>query len=124
MAIRQEDLMSQRDAVVLSFPGRDLRATLARRRRMQVRRRRSSLVAVVVVLTGLFLLATGPGGSSPASAPGTPRAITIHHGDTLWGVAEEYAPEGVDLRAYVDLLEDLNDVEGGLSVGMRLELPR
>ena len=72
----------------------------------------------------VFLLATGPSGSSPASAPGTPRAVTVHQGDTLWSLAEAHAPDGMDPRAYVDVLEDLNDLGAGLVAGTRIKLPR
>ena len=124
MAIRQEDLALERDAVVLRFPTRRVRSAAARRARMQARRRRTATVAAVLGLTVLFLLATGPSGSSPASAPGSPRSVTVHAGDTLWSLAEAYAPDGMDLRAYVDVLEGLNDVEGGLVAGTRVKLPR
>ncbi len=123
MAIRQEDLF-QRDAVVLRFPVRRVRTAAARRARMQARRRRTATVAAVLALIVLFLLATGPSGSAPASAPGTPRAVTVHAGDTLWSLAEAHAPDGMDPRAYVDVLEDLNGLDGGLAVGMRIKLPR
>ena len=124
MAIRHEDLLLQRDAVVLRFPTRRARSAAARRARMQARRRRTATVVVALGLVVLFLLATGPSGSSPASAPGTPRAVTVHQGDTLWSLAEAYAPEGMDPRAYVDVLADLNDLDGGLVVGTRIKLPR
>lgn len=124
MAIRQEDLFSERGAVVLRFPTRRVRSAAARRARMQARRRRTATIAVALGLIVLFLLATGPSGSSTASAPGAPKAVTVHQGDTLWSLAEAYAPEGMDPRAYVDVLTDLNDLDGGLAVGMRIKLPR
>lgn len=124
MAIRQEELSIQRDAVVLRFPTRRVRSAAARRARMQARRRRTLTIAVALGLIVVFLLATGPTGTSPASAPGTPRGATVHAGDTLWSLAEAYAPEGMDLRAYVDVLADLNDLDGGLVAGMRIKLPR
>ncbi len=124
MAIRQEELLIRRDAVVLRFPTRRIRSAAARRARRQARRRRSAIVAAALGLIVVFLLATGPSGSSPASAPGAPRALTVHAGDTLWSLAETYAPDGMDPRAYVDVLEDLNDLEGGPAVGMRIKLPR
>jgi len=123
MAIRQEDLL-ERDAVVLRFPTRRVRSAAARRARMQARRRRTATVAAGLGLIVVFLLATGPSGSAPASAPGAPRAVTVHAGDTLWSLAEAHAPQGMDPRAYVDVLEDLNDLDGGLAIGMRVKLPR
>lgn len=124
MAIREEELFVGRDAVVLRFPTRRVRSGAAGRARMQARRRRTATVVAALVLIAVFLLATGPGGSAPASAPGTPRAVTVRHGDTLWSLAEAHAPDGVDLRAYVDLLEDLNGLDEGVAVGMRIKLPR
>jgi hypothetical protein len=123
MAIRQEDL-HEREAVVYRFPTRRVRSAAARRARMQARRRRTATVAAGLGLIVVFLLATGPSGSAPASAPGAPRAVTVHAGDTLWSLAEAHAPEGMDPRAYVDVLEDLNDLDGGLAIGMRVKLPR
>ena len=124
MAIREQDLLIEREAVVLRFPTRRVRSAAARRARMQARRRRTATVVAGLAFIVVFLLATGPSGSAPASAPGTPRAVTVHAGDTLWSLAEAHAPEGMDPRAYVDLLEEMNDLEGGVAVGMRVKLPR
>lgn len=123
MAIRSEELMGAPDAVIYRFPTRRVRSA-ASRQRMYARRRRAGLVATALALIVVFLLATGPGGSAPASRPSAPAAVTVGHGDTLWGLAESYAPEGVDLRAYVDLLTELNDLDGGLRAGMRVRLPK
>lgn len=123
MAIRSEELMAAPGAVVYRFPTRRVRSAAARQR-MHARRRRTALAAIAVGMTAVFLLATGPGGSAPASKPTAPAAVTVRHGDTLWGLAEAYAPEGVDLRAYVDLLTEVNDLDGGLRAGMRVRLPK
>src|SRR5687768_10896317 len=113
MAIRREDLLLEREAVILRFPTRKVRSAAARRARMQARRRRTATIAASIGLVSIFLLATGPSGSAPASAPGAPRRVTVHQGDTLWSLAEAHAPEGMDLRAYVDVVEDLNQLDGG-----------
>jgi Tfp pilus assembly protein FimV len=124
MALRQEDLLVERDAEVVAFPTRRARISTARRNRMEARRRRTAAVATLLGLIVVFMLATGPGGSAPASAPGAPRAVTVHHGETLWSLAETYAPPGMDLRVYVDAIEDLNGLEGALAAGQRIKLPR
>ena len=124
MAIRSEELMVAPDAIVYRFPTRRVRSAAARRHRMQVRRRRTALVATALALIVVFLLATGPSGSAPASKASAPRAVTVQEGETLWGLAERYAPEGVDLRAYVDLLTQANDLDSGLRTGMRIRLPK
>lgn len=125
MAIRQEELYPAQQAVLYRFPPQRAALVRARRRRMEARRRRAGLAGVLLVLVCAFLLATGPSGSAPAaSRSDAPRAVTVRSGDTLWGLAERYAPEGIDLRAYVDLLEDTNDLTGGLAAGMRIRLPK
>ena len=124
MAIRQEELYPAQQAILYRFPPQRAAAVRERRRRMELRRRRAGAAGVLLVLVCAFLLATGPSGSAPASRSGAPRAVTVRSGDTLWGLAERYAPAGVDPRAYVDLLEDTNDLSGGLAAGMRLRLPK
>lgn len=37
--------------------------------------------------------------------------IKVEPGDTLWKIAEMYAPEGYDLRNYVTAVMELNDLE-------------
>lgn len=124
MAIRQEELYPAQGAVLYRFPPQRAALVRARRRRMEARRRRAGLAGVLLVLVCAFLLATGPSGSAPASRSDSPRAVTVRAGDTLWGLAERYAPEGVDPRAYVDLLEETNGLDGGLVAGMRIRLPK
>lgn len=124
MAIRQEELVPAQQAVLYRFPPQRAAVVRARRRRAEVRRRRMGLAGVLLVMVCAFLLATGPGGAAPASRSDAPRAVTVRAGDTLWGLAERYGPEGVDLRAYVDLLEETNGLDRVLAAGMRIRLPK
>lgn len=80
-------------------------------------------VAIAAVVVGGTLAAAGPGRSPMASTEGAPRAVVIRPGQTLWNVAERHAPEGVDLRAYVDALIEINGVEA-TEAGQRIRLPR
>lgn len=86
--------------------------------------RRLATVAVAVSVVVGTIAAAGPGGSPVASAPGAPRAVVMRPGETLWDVAEEHAPTGVDPRAYVDALIEINGVAGGVQPGERIRLPR
>jgi hypothetical protein len=92
-----------------------------RRRRSAVVRRRAALASMCGAIVILTLLG---GGTAPASKPGAPRAVIVRSGQTLWGLAERYAPEGFDARAYVDAVVTLNHLSGPPVVGQRLRLPR
>ncbi len=120
MAMPQEELVAL-DAVVYRFPTEMLAARRARRA-MFARRRRTAGVATVVVALGL-LLGGGPRGTAEAARPDAPQAVTIRPADTLWGLAERFAPASVDPRAYVDAVIGLNALDGPVQPGMRLRLP-
>ena len=120
MAVRQEDLLIT-EAIVYRFPTEMIRARWSRRR--MIARRRLALGTVTVVMAIGFLLASGPEGIATASKAGAPKAVTVHQGDTLWGIAARFAPDSVDPRAYVHALTSLNSIEGPIQPGMRLQLP-
>ncbi|MGH2750894.1 MAG: hypothetical protein ACRDK3_08500 [Actinomycetota bacterium] len=123
MALRREDLAYRSPGRVLDFPIERAVARLRRRRLLEARRRLAALVAGLVVIVAL-VLGGGTGGTGVASKPGAPRAVVLQPGETLWDVATEFAPSGVDPRAYVDALEELNDLRGTAPAGMQLTLPR
>lgn len=125
MAMVREELVEGPDAVVLPFPNRAvgrLRPDSARRR--AVAGRRIVLGVMVLLLTAALVLATGPGGVAPASRSGAPARVTIGAGETVWDLAERYAPDGIDRRAYVDAILELNGLQGAPLAGERLKLPK
>lgn len=131
VALRSADLKGQGlrgplgagEAAVLAFPPAQGRSRV-RSRRVARARRRLALAVTGILLVGLFIIGEGPQAQAPASVPGTPRAVVIGSGDTLWELAERYAPPSVDPRAYVEAIEDLNGLAGPPGVGVRLRLPR
>lgn len=127
MAMVREELVEGPGAVVLRFPAArpDRRRRLpSARRRATVARRRLVVGAAGVVLVAALVLATGPGGAAVASRPGAPARITVAQGETVWDLAERYAPGGIDRRAYVDAILELNRLDGMPLSGQRLKLPR
>jgi hypothetical protein len=130
MAIRVEELEPQVEARIYRFPVeavRPPRAELRRRairRRRAVARRRAGVALVVVVLSVGMLFAGGPASVSSAGGRRTPRAIVVQPGETLWSLAERYAGDGIDPRAYVDAILVLNRLDGPPDAGARIRLPR
>jgi Tfp pilus assembly protein FimV len=118
MAMRREEVI-EATAVVYRFPTVRVRAAARRRKRAVVRRRLGLAVVATVVVVSTLL----GGGSAPASRRGSPRSIVTRPGQTLWEIAGRHAPDGIDTRAYVDALVELNDIEGALQPGVRLRLP-
>ena len=129
MALRQEDLGGSRDAVVYRFPTERIeireqrRRIAARRRRMVARRRRLALAGVTIVMSSALLLATGPSGTATASRDDAPKAVVMRAGDSLWDLAERYAPAEIDPRAYVDAVMATNGFEAPPEAGQRVRLP-
>jgi len=123
MAIRREELHTGAPGRVLRFPTERAAARFRRQKVVEGRRRLALLVAAATVIVGVaFGAAMGPTGvTSRADAPAT---IVLQPGDTLWGVAIDFADSSVDPRAYVDELQDLNDIEGAPRAGMQVTLPR
>ena len=118
MAVRQEELYAPQ-SVVLRFPTGAVRARVRR----QAVVRRLGLIAIGILVVAIFVLATGPGGSAVASRKGSPEAVVVAPGETLWGIAERYAQPTVDRRAYVDALVEINGIEGSVQAGEHLQLP-
>ena len=118
MAVRSEELIYQRDAVIYRFP--PVRRRAAARRAVLRRRAALASVGLVVVISGLF--ATGSEGTAPA-APSGRRAVVLHEGQTLWDLAAKHAPAGMDVRTYIDALLERNDLSLIPGPGTRLRLP-
>lgn len=48
----------------------------------------------------------------------------VKSGDTLWEIASEYGPDGVDRRRVVDAIERINDLAtSSLQAGQVIEIP-
>ncbi len=82
-------------------------------------KRISLIIALAAVLTLGVTLLGGLRISSRAAvhSDGAPAvyytSIRIHEGDTLWNIAEEYAPDlGMSLDEYVDRLKQMNRLRG------------
>lgn len=80
------------------------------------RRRRLGVLGGLVALTLLLTFAVGFGGADAALEDRVAGHAVIAPGDTLWDVAVEHAPDGVDPRAFLADLRDLNGLDDGAAV--------
>lgn len=106
-----------------SFRTERLRARAERRRRIAARRRAVAVSLLLLLIVGLTLM-TGGTSAATSSKKGAPKAVVVKSGETLWGIADRFAPDGTDPRAYVDALVELNHLEGAPQAGQRIRLPR
>lgn len=73
--------------------------------------RRRLVVAAGLVLVGLLLLgAFGQVGASADLADRVDGHVIVEPGQTLWDIAVVTAPDGVDARAHLAAIEDLNGI--------------
>jgi LysM repeat protein len=79
-----------------------------------------SIISITVVVILLLL-------ASAVQATPDPAATTTYRvrgGDTLWQIAAEYGPDGMDRRDVVSIIERLNELDTGyLQIGQVLEIP-
>lgn len=52
----------------------------------------------------------------------TTEKYVVQSGDTLWNIAEEYKPDWMDIRQYIDLIEEDNNTSAMINPGQRLKL--
>ena len=81
-------------------------------------RRVLTLGSVGIVAVALLL-----GHAAPSPGAAQPQHVTVHSGDTLWGIATEHYP-GEDPRGAIERIQDANGLTGAeLATGQELVLP-
>lgn len=76
---------------------------------MRLKNKRRFFGACLLLLLGINLIAFRPRAEDPASF----QIVTVQAGDTLWEIAQEYAPADCDIRSFVWELKKLNRLETG-----------
>lgn len=123
MAVRREEMWARPDAQVLDFPVRIARARARRSRRTFLFRRMAVGVAAFALVGAIVGASVAGQGTGVTSRPEAPASVTIQPGETLWDLAERYAPPGSDPRTYVAELVELNGGSELVYAGTRLDLP-
>jgi LysM repeat protein len=81
------------------------------------------LTALVAVIFGAFSLGRSVSEAAPPSEQPAQHLVTVQHGDSLWTLARQVAPDN-DPREVVAQIRDLNDLSSsGLTPGQQLVLP-
>lgn len=47
----------------------------------------------------------------------TEKTVMVHNGDTLWNIAKEYCPSHMDIRRYINLIQEDNDCSADIHYG-------
>lgn len=106
-------------SVAASRPART-RLHLTRRGRVVL-----ALAAALPLVVAALMWGVGGGGAVAAEeAPSVSfSSVTVHSGESLWGIAREVAPEA-DPRVVVDAIMDLNQMSSAVLVpGQRVAIP-
>jgi Tfp pilus assembly protein FimV len=82
---------------------------------------RAFIIISITVAIVLLLLASAGNATNQATQT---REYRVQLGDTLWEIAAEHGPEGVDRRRVVDAIERINGVDPAtLQAGQVIEIP-
>ena len=88
--------------------------TLAPSGPLQAWRRRIGALLVLVATVVLVVEAVaGPVVAPQEVVPASTATVVVEPGQTLWDVAGQHAPAGVDTAAYVRELAELNGIDNG-----------
>lgn len=97
--------------------------------RLEATRRGRVLLTAIAFLLGLAvaaaaLLVFGIPAALAGDGESDAVTVTVQEGDTLWGYAEDYAPEGMSAHEFVVEARALNQLPTGrVAAGQELELP-
>lgn len=113
-------------------PPSEARAAVAPRKgvRLEITRRGRIVraVALLIVLAAIVTAALFGAGVTDALAArsGGPQtvSVTVQPGDTLWEYAQEYAPEGTDVRDWVIEVQRFNELPSAeVTAGSQISIP-
>lgn len=82
----------------------------AKQRKRQKMLRVSALLLIWLSVMGFTLLQGGVAMSEVRE----PQRVTVTEGDTLWKLARNHAPRGMDTRAYLDRIYRENDLDSAI----------
>lgn len=90
-------------------------------------------VVIALLIAALLIAGLALGGffaGTPSAAAGSQSAVaytsvTVAEGENMWDIVAPYTPKGYDVRDYILLVQEVNDLETTVvHPGQVLELPR
>jgi Tfp pilus assembly protein FimV len=92
---------------------RHIDRAMAREEHIRKQRTQILTAAAIIAIFALVLLLS----SARTEREYAEDTVTVRSGDTLWSIASEYCPEGMDKRDYVQLLQSDNGCTADIRVG-------
>jgi hypothetical protein len=86
-------------------------------------RRRLVAVGIMVVLITVLAVVVGRAGAQAQLEDPVAGHVVVQPGETLWDVAVATAPDGMDPRAQLEALRDLNGLDGAIDAWTVVLLP-
>ena len=83
--------------------------------------KRIRALMILAGIIGLTVILCGHGKKQPAENWET---YTIERGDTLWSISKQFAPASSDIRDYIYLLQEKNNIGAGLQAGQTIDVLR
>ena len=81
------------------------------------------LALVITIANQFFHIGGGAFATNQAVNPGQITYVSVHSGDTLWSLAQHYAPN-TDPREWIDAVSTMNNLgSAGIIAGERLQIP-
>lgn len=103
---------------------RTLSAIAYKKNLAKKKRNRLNKLAVLILLWAAIIGVTNFHGNVASGKNRVPVTVVVETGDTLWGLARQHAPRGVDTRDYVYHIAQANNLKSStVYPGQILELP-
>ncbi len=103
----------------------EYRRKKARREAELNRQRRRVIMCLIAIVAVVWAVKSGAFMTSTEAADVSFDYVCVEKGDTLWGIASDYRPDGEDIRSFVRIVASYNNLDD-LSVreGEILKIPR
>ncbi len=110
---------------VFTMRSTSYRIKKAHREAVLNRQRRLALGAAAAIVLLVWFINMSPVGSLTSEAADRGYiCVSVHGGDTIWSVAEEYRPDNTDIRAFAHEIAAVNDIEDHMIYeGQVLKIP-